>query len=188
MKILFVSDCYPSETAPQYCVFLEQQAKALIRLGHTVDVLVPKTGPAANVAETEFHGIRVFRGSVPVGKLGKLLAAAPRNNPLRDFPWKNYNAVSLHFLSAAVEQTVLRRCKCAGVPAVQHFHGLNVWRDLHYPTSLKHQLLWLYNYVMKRLRLRQCAAIVGVSDKTCDVVRQHMKTKPLFTVYNGVDS
>ena len=41
MNILFVSDYYPNPKLPQFCIFIQQQAQALISLGHQVDVIVP---------------------------------------------------------------------------------------------------------------------------------------------------
>ena len=39
MKILFVSELYPEKGRESYCIFLEQQAKALIEKGNAVDTL-----------------------------------------------------------------------------------------------------------------------------------------------------
>ena len=61
MKILFVSECYPSAERPQYAIYLEQQAKALCKLGHTVDVLVPRLSgsDAPQISEGEYNGLRL---------------------------------------------------------------------------------------------------------------------------------
>ena len=41
MNILFVTACFPGEEKPYYCIYLEQQARALQKLGNRVEILMP---------------------------------------------------------------------------------------------------------------------------------------------------
>ncbi len=189
MRILFVSECYPSAERPQYAIYLEQQAKALGALGHTVDILIPRlSGTEASCLSVGEHGgLRVFSATLKAGRLSRILWLYSRKNVLDSFDWTAYDAVSVHITSHGILPSVLKNCKKHGIPVIQHFHGLNVWQDYYHKTSLLHRLLSKRNTSLRLRHLKRCAAIVGVSDKVCDVVRERLDSVPLYTVYNGVD-
>ena len=190
MRILFVSECYPSPERPQYAIYLEQQAKALCELGHTVDVLIPRLSgrEASKLSEGEYNGLKVFFATVRAGRLSRLLWLYSRSNVLDTFAWGNYDAVSLHIVSHGILPSVLKNCKPLGIPVIQHFHGLNVWRDYYVKSTVLHRLLSKRNTALRMKSLRACSAIVGVSNRVCNVVRERLDSVPLFTVYNGVDT
>ena len=93
----------------------------------------------------------------------------------------------MHIASHGLLPTILRHCHTLGIPVIQHFHGLNVWQDYHVKGGLLRRLLHWRNTALRLRHLRRCDAIVGVSDKVCDTVRERLTEVPLFTVYNGVD-
>ena len=61
MKVLFVTTCYPSKELSQYCVFLEQQAQALKKIGCTADVLVLYEGDDNYFVQEVYNGVDVIR-------------------------------------------------------------------------------------------------------------------------------
>lgn len=62
MNILFVSNYYPSSDRPQFCIFIQQQAQALISLGHNVEVIVPISTYSLNekIVKKEKSGLKVY--------------------------------------------------------------------------------------------------------------------------------
>ena len=189
MRILFVTECYPSAERPQYAIYLEQQAKALCELGHTVDVLIPRLSgkEPSSLTEGEYGGLRVFSAVIKAGRLSRLLWLHSWGSVLDAFDWQQYDAVSVHIASHGILPSVLKNCKKFRIPVIQHFHGLNVWQDYYRKRGLLHRLLAWRNNRGRRRHLRRCAAVVGVSNKVCDVVRERLRGVPVFTVYNGVD-
>ena len=189
MRILFVTECYPSAERPQYAIYLEQQAKALCELGHTVDVLIPRLSgsEASSLTEGEYGGLRVFSAVIKAGRLSRLLWLYSRGNVLDALDWKQYDAVSVHITSHGILPSVLKNCKKFRIPVIQHFHGLNVWQDYYRKNGIFHRALSWRNAALRLRHLRRCAAVVGVSNKVCDVVRERLRGVPVFTVYNGVD-
>ncbi len=189
MRILFVSECYPTPERPQYAIYLEQQAKALCELGHTVDILIPKISgiEPSRIEKGKYGGLTVFHATIKAGRLSRLLWLYSRKSILDGFDWKQYDAVSLHIASHGILPSVLKNCKKCGVPVLQHFHGLNVWQGYYGKAGILHRVLLWRNATLRLRHLKGCSAIVGVSNKVCDVVRERLESVPLFTVYNGVD-
>lgn len=189
MKILFVSECYPDKDNPQYCIYLEQQAKAIVDKGHNVDILVPKIidGKSA-VLKTVYNGLNIYNVTINKGKLSRIFPLYSLKSTLNNFAWQDYDAVSTHLVSNGLCFRISNICKRLKVPVVKHFHGLNVWKDYYTKTNIIHKLLWIYNDIMKRHHLNRSSAIVGVSNKVCEIFKAKIKNKPVFTVYNGVDS
>ena len=189
MKILFVSECYPDKDNPQYCIYLEQQAKAIASKGHSVDILVPKISDKKSVvSKTIYNGLNIYNVTINRGKFSKIFPLYSLKDTLKKFAWQEYDAVSLHLVSNGLCFRISNICKSLKVPIIKHFHGLNVWKDYGAKTNIVHKLLWVCNYVMKRYHLDNSSAIVGVSNKVCETVKEKIKNKPIFTVYNGVDS
>lgn len=189
MKILFVTMCYPSPQLTQYCVFLEQQAAALQRLGHTVDVY--HLGDTAEQEDSDylFHGVQVFYRNMVKKRtkadlfLPTRLTAADEKN-LESVLRNGYDAVSYHFGGVDCLRSVQRICRRFHVPLIHHFHGLNVWGDYFDG----HPQLTAYQNQMKRHCYKKLSATVNVSNKVRDVFRSRIGTVPSYTVYNGVDT
>lgn len=182
-RILFVSSCYPSETLPQYCIFLEQQAKALKSLNNQVDVLIPTNSESSC---TSFHGIDIYflhYRSSSINKFKYIIDRYFWNALIRLLKQNSYDIVSIHLCPDAVTRIIIRACRKFHIKVVVHYHGLNVWRDYYQAHPY-----YAYYQAMRRKRIISNAdAIVGVSNKVCDIVKREIKNVPYFTVYNGVD-
>lgn len=181
MKILFVSECYPTKEQPQYCIYLEQQAQALTLLGHTVDVLHPVNVTQSNTVFLQ-NGIRIYQ--VPLRPLKTRLQKTLITNSM---DWRSYDVVSLHLLSLSMMEAILAFCKKNHIPSVIHFHGLNVWKNCYQKNDILHKLHYCFSFHKKKKVYQNATAVVGVSNLVCEQVKQHLKTKHLYTVYNGVD-
>lgn len=189
MKILFVSECYPDKDNPQYCIYLEQQAKAIACKGHSVDILVPKiSSQKSEIIKTVYNGLNTYKVTINKGKFSRIFPLYSLKDTLKNFAWQEYDAVSIHLVSNGLCFRISNICKHLKVPIIKHFHGLNVWKAYYTKTSIIHKLLWIYNDIMKKNHLNKSSAIVGVSNKVCETVKEKIKNKPIFTVYNGVDS
>ncbi len=186
MHILIVSECYPTAEAPQYGIFIKQQAEELRALGYTFDVLIPQnTGRVGDIRRHETAHCytaeyRLFRYN-----LFPQIAAKTYYRQLCDMLTAHrYDAVSVHITSDAVLALTVKACNTHAVPVVAHYHGLNVWTE--FTTKHKYREKW---YAQRRYRaLCHAQAIVGVSDKVTDIVKERMKRVPAYTVYNGVDT
>lgn len=188
MRILTVSEVYPSEDKPQYGVFIKQQVDELKKLGHEVDVLLPSRGGDNGViAKTQFDGTQVFSVGYRVTRYELFLkrAAYKVYRQLKDFILRNkYDVLAVHITGDAVLKMMTDIGKELGVAAIAHYHGLNVWKE----HVSRHRIREAF-YARRRVRmLKKAQAIVGVSDKVCDVVREKIDNLPVVTVYNGVET
>ncbi len=184
MNILFVSDCYPTNELPQYCVFLEQQAKALIALGANVDVLMPTT---ENTQSFYKDGIKVTTLWIPKGTKKDLFLRTELDKSIKEELSRivsGYDIVAVHFCTAKVLRTVINVCNKRGVKVVGHFHGLNIW---HEETS-KHKALEKLLTEYKKIDCKKLSAVVGVSEKVTAEFKKEIGFLPSFTVYNGVNT
>lgn len=190
MNILFVSECYPDENNPQYCIYLEQQAKALQELGHNVEVLVPemRCDVLSQTEEKMYNNIKKYHVRIKRGKLSKIFPLYSLKTTLEKFHWKKYDVISIHLVSNGLCFRIVNMCNRLNIPTVIHFHGLNVWNDYYEKKGFLYRLFWIKEDQIKKAYLRKSSAFVGVSNKVCDVIKQRIKNKPIFTVYNGVDA
>lgn len=187
MRILCISECYPSVVAPQYGVFISQQVKALEDLGNTVDVLIPaRSAKAGPMEQTEYGGNRVYKLPYCTIRydLFPVLVAHRAVRELTGLLAENrYDLVAIHIVGDPFLLLTIKTCKKQGIPVVAHYHGLNVWEEYakHHPMRQKF-------YAARRQKaLRHTAGLVGVSDKVSDILRSRIQTVPIQTVYNGVD-
>lgn len=188
MRILFVTTCYPTEDMPQYCVFLEQQALALKRLGHAVDVLRIFDNGTIKENNGIFHSVPIFTQSISQGTSLDLIF--PRRLSSEDEKAilkvlnRKYDVVSFHFGGMKLYKTIQKMCAQLHIPFIMHFHGLNIWmnRFEKYPALAAIQCL------QKRHLYRKLNAAVFVSKKVEDVFKSKISTVPGFVVYNGVDA
>ncbi len=186
MHILIISECYPTPEAPQYGIFVKQQADALKALGNTFDVLIPQnTGAAGELQMQDDEGCyrisyRLFRYNL----FPRIAAKKYYEQVYKLLAAKCYDAVSVHITSDAILQLTVVACNKLNIPVVAHYHGLNVWEE--FTSRHPHREKW---YAHKREKsLRGTQAIVGVSQKVTDIIRTRLPEKPpSYTVYNGVD-
>lgn len=184
LNILFVSEHYPSVNRPNYCVYLEQQVSALRDLGHNVEVLIPKF----SIEQKEKD--RYIQNGLKVTQVFLKLTNFKKRTGFYNFDcfdFSKFDVVSLHLGDDIMLYKIANRCKKLNIPTVRHFHGLNVWRDYYAPIGLKNKVIYLYLYAIKRLTYYKSNAVVGVSDKVCEIAKKHIKKSKVYKVYNGVD-
>ncbi len=185
MHILIISECYPTAEAPQYGIFVKQQADELQKLGNTFDVLIPhNTGRSGNIVQHNSKAYYTAEYKLFRYNLFPRVAAKRYYRQLYAMlSGGNYGAVSVHITSDAILELTVRACNKLSIPVVAHYHGLNVWEE--YTTKHPRRDKW---YARKRKRvLNKTQAIVGVSQKVTDIVRSGITKVPSYTVYNGVD-
>ena len=97
---------------------------------------------------------------------------------------KKYDILAVHITSDTILKIIKDIGKELKIAVVAHYHGLNVWKEY----INKHRIREAF-YAWRRARiLRECKAIVGVSDKVCEIVREKISNIPVYTVYNGVET
>ncbi len=187
MKILVISSGYPSENRSQYCVFIKQQLDALRKLGDQIDVMVPDDGQTEyeirfqeDAVENRYVLTKEHHPSMAKFKnagiqYGKAIEKFMLN--------KQYDLIAVHITGDVYLAAAVYAGQSLNIPVVQHYHGLNVW--LNYKEN--HPLIALYNAHRRAGLLKKCSAIIGVSNKVSDIVRQRIHTVPVYTLYNGVN-
>lgn len=187
MRILTISEVYPSEDKPQYGVFIKQQMDEMKKLGHEIDVLVPIRGNRnTTIAEKFFDGTTVFSVEYRVIRYELFLkrAAYESYQQLKALIEKNkYDILAVHITGDTILKIISDIGKDLGIAVVAHYHGLNVWKEYVSRHRIREAC-----YAKRRAKiLKKSRAIVGVSDKVSDIVRERMKSVPVYTVYNGVE-
>lgn len=187
MKILVITECYPSQKQPQYSVFIKQQLDELRKLGCRADVLVPIKGEKHGEVKKIEDAVEVryilpycidryelfmrYTGEKICGKVNELLKT------------QNYELIAVHITSDTILEAALLLGTKWNIPVVQHYHGLNVWKN--YIVKHPYREEW-YAKRRKKIMLK-CSAVIGVSNKVSNVIRERIQSVPVHTVYNGVD-
>ncbi|MDF2842317.1 MAG: glycosyltransferase [Herbinix sp.] len=191
MKILFVTDYYPSQEQPQFCIFIQQQAQALLQLGHQVDVIVPasihhrkekcREELCAGVSVKYCEYFTFFKGIYST-------LALHRNVKMFEgiIDFTQYEAISIHMFGEYTLRIFTWIAKKYKKKLVIHYHGLSVLYDQKLPLHVR-LLQRRGDRVLHRL-IGKADAIVGVSNKVCERVKVHFPQMPLYTVYNGVNT
>jgi len=191
MNILFVSDYYPNPKQPQFCIFIQQQAEALIRLGHKVEVIVPISTYSLKekINEILLAGISVFYSEYfTLYKKIYSNIALKRNIKVYEkfFRFEQYDIISIHMFDEFTLRIFTEIAKNHNNKLVIHYHGLSILYD--YPIPLLARVLQHRgDRVLKNL-IAKADAIVGVSNKVCDRAKAVLINKNFFTVYNGVNT
>jgi glycosyltransferase involved in cell wall biosynthesis len=187
MKIAFVSECFPSPEKPQYCIFLEQQAQALIALGNSVEIIVPKVG---NIAYRKYarKGMIVYEFGIKGKWFNFFYKSYNKEIQNLNVDWGKYDVVSLHIISVPIAESVVGLCKRFQTKIVVHYHGLNVWYNYEEKKDIVHILLKEVEIRRKLKYLHEADAIVGVSESVCRIIRQKIIGNKVYKVYNGVDT
>lgn len=184
MKILFISECYPSEEQSQYCIFLQQQAQALKKLGNDVRVLIPKKGSTNEVKHSIFNGIDVYRVWYSMSLFEKRILNTVDCPALNAFLIeKRFDIIAFQIVSDAIISTTVNICKGIQTKVVIHYHGLNIWKDYYPAHKLYEKLL-----IPQKVHLsNKVDAVICVSHSVEKVFRERNKRTPAYVVYNGVD-
>lgn len=187
MRGVFISQLYPSKDLPQYCIFLEQQAKALIESGVDIDVI--RLSKGIKEKEEIFNDINIYNISIKNNIRDKffLLEDKELQEKLKKIVVeKKYDFISAHFLTDKMLKNVLSVCRSLDIKLFAHYHGLNIWEDYY----CKHKIYAKYlAFLRKRLfkKVIKNGGIIGVSDKVKNVIAEKKIIDNVFTVYNGVD-
>ena len=188
MRILTVSEVYPSADKPQYGVFIKQQMDELKHLGYKVDILMPiRSAHNSNISETCFEDTRVYSVGYRVIRYELFLKRAAHSvyHQLKQLIQDNrYTLLAVHITGDTILKIITDIGKELGIPVVVHYHGLNVWKEY----VNKHRIRELFYACRRASILKKVQAIVGVSDKVCGIVRERIHHIPVRTVYNGVET
>ena len=189
MKILILSECYPERERPQYGIFIKQQAEELKKRGHEIEVLIPyRSQKHDKIHRIDAIGSDqeiVYRMGYTALRYDLFPIAGDRSayTEISQLIEKGFDLVAVHITSDIILKMAVLACRKKHIPVVAHYHGLNVWKEFTTTHPLREE--W---YAKRRKRLLESAsAIVGVSDKVSDIVRERLSDVPVFTVYNGVD-
>ncbi|HCG36183.1 MAG TPA: hypothetical protein DER23_07565 [Clostridiales bacterium] len=185
MNILFASTQFPQENRPYYCVYLYQQAKALMDLGHRVDVLIPwEGGDTSHVIKEHFRGLDMYRIGFTRTK-ASLLTYGIKGSfaSLATQLLGGYDCLSIHLAPDCIKHSLISCAKQAGVKTFLHFHGQNVWHDY----NEAHPMLGKVLAWRRKFLLQSVDGLIGVSQKVCDRIREGLPHTNSHVVYNGVD-
>ena len=188
MRILTISEVYPSAEKPQYGVFIKQQMDELKHLGYEVDVLMPlRSSCNGNLSENVFEGTKVYSVEYRVIRYELFLKQAAQKvyTQLKTLIKANkYDLLAVHITGDTILKIIADIGRELGVAVVAHYHGLNVWKEHVNKHRIREAL-----YANRRANiLKKVQAIVGVSNKVCDIVRERIKEVPVETIYNGVET
>lgn len=187
MKVLVISEYYPSESKPFSGRYIKQQMDAFRKLGHVVDVLIPVRKTKSPLKCVELPNNRYYTVGYKTDRyeLTPLQVAKPFAETLDTLcQQEQYDMIALHLTSDTILCNVKKIAKKRDIPFVQHYHGLNVWEE--YVKTHRYRQLF---YANRRARILQSAsAVIGVSEKVSDAIRQKLPAEKVFTVYNGVDT
>ncbi len=190
MNILFVSNYYPSRENPQFCIFIQQQAEALIRLGHNVDVIVPVgvCHRKEKITHEIIAGIPIYYAEYfTLYKNIYSVIALQRNIRVLEnlFDFSKYNIVSIQMFDEFTLRIFLNISNKHHIKSTVHYHGLSILYDHPLPLEIR-ILQHRGDKVLKKL-LHKADAIVGVSNKVCARVIKSVGMDNVYTVYNGVN-
>lgn len=184
MRILFVSECYPSQDKPQHGIFIKQQEQALVELGHEVEVLVPALTAADGQVEDRENGVYDLQYRAIRYNLFPLWASPKARKSIYNLiAEKHYDLVAVHITGDGILKMVVTACNRLNIPVVAHYHGLNVWEEFKTAHPRRQKLYAAYRHDI----LRKTQGVVGVSDKVSNIARERLQDIPVSTVYNGVD-
>lgn len=190
MNILFITNYYPDQNEP-HCIFIHQQAQALVALGHNVEVIVPY--------EDRRHPLKVIKKQIdhiPVSYFSGLQLYKEIYSPIlkminvrcleKLFDFDKFNIISFHMFDENALRIFLKIAKKHCIKTFIHYHGLTVLYDHILPMHVR-ILQYRGSLVLKKL-LEKADTFIGVSDLVCTHIRKVFPNNPVFTVYNGVDT
>lgn len=183
MKLLYITQMYPSKELPQYCVFLHLQVKALIKNGVEIVVVIP-TAEAAS--RTVYDGVEVvylhFKDVNRSALYG--LTSSRLYKSLRDaVDLTDFDAVYAIHAQANIlhfARTVARRI---GKPLAVHYRGYNIFQEY----TPEPKVFLSNNEKVKEKVVKASAVSIGVSKKVVEIITDRFPEAPVAVVYNGVD-
>ena len=188
MHILTISEVYPSKDKPQYGVFIKQQIDELKKIGHCIDILMPiRSNKNGEIIETFWDDTKIYTVEYRVNRYELFLMQTAKAVylQLKELIKRNqYDILAVHITGDAILNIIIDIGKKLGIAVVAHYHGLNVWKEY----NNKHRLRESFYACRRSKILKYAQAIVGVSDKVCEIVREKISNIPVYTVYNGVET
>lgn len=187
-KILWITECYPSKELPQYCIFLEQQVKALIKLGYEIDVFIPTKGSdEKQLICSTYNNIRIYKIGYHTDKYNIFFTRGSKGlkNAIKNIvQQQHYDILAVHIVSELVYYVAEKIAKKFDIKYILTFHGLNVYEDYYIKNYMLNKI---YAYRKKKL-FSKADAIIGVSEKVNNAIKTKINNIPVYCVYNGVDT
>lgn len=185
MKLLYITQMYPSEELPQYCIFLHLQVKALIAEGVDVTVVIPDENRPSSAAvydgvDIVYLNYRNYSRSILYGLVGSRLAGELK----RFLTPADYDVVYAIHASANILDFARVISEKARRPLVVHYRGYNVFEEYN-----KEPKAFLSDPEKVREKVVKASALsIGVSQKVVDIITDRFPDAPTAVVYNGVDA
>lgn len=185
MKLLYITQMYPDDNLPQYCVFIHLQVKALISRGVEITVVIPSAGRPSG--RTVYDGVDViYLNYRDISRTALYPLVARRlSRELRAYlSPADYDIVYAVHASANILDFARRLSVRYGKPLVVHYRGFNIFEEF-----VKEPKVPFSDPVRVRERVVKASALsIGVSRKVTEVITDRFPGAPVCVVYNGVDS
>lgn len=185
MRILYITQMYPSKELPQYCIFLHQQVKALINNGVEITILVPTT--KKQKTEEVFDGVKIFYlGYNDFSRT--ILYPLVRKQLMREcrevVNVAEYDLIYAIHSPANILDFTSFLAKTFKKPLVVHYRGYNIFDEYEKQKKV------LFSNVQKVQEnvVKNSTLSIGVSKKTTQIIKKRFPLAPVATVYNGVDA
>lgn len=178
---------YPSKELPQYAVFIEQQAKALISLGNIVDVLIPLYKP--EMQKSIFNDITLWY--IPFRFMERSLFYSYsawrfiNNINQSDLDIGSYDILHIHACDTPILIAFEKLAKKYDKKLVIHYHGYNIFKDY----GVKEDKAFLHNSLpIKKKLICKANGVMCISKKVEAVILSECPKAKTYVVYNGVDT
>lgn len=184
MRILYITQMYPSEKLPQYCPFLHMQVKALIANGVEVQVVIPSVVEETHACVFDdvpvlYLQYRDFSRSCLYGFVtAKLIKELKKH-----LKASNYDVIYAIHAPANILEFSRVVAKRNNKPLFVHYRGYNIFKE--YEEEKK--ALFSNPERVKEKVVKQSDLSIGVSKKTVDIIKQRFQNAPTEVIYNGVD-
>lgn len=185
MKLLYITQMYPNEELPQYCVFLHLQVKALLQNGVDITVVIPTV--EKDSLQTKFDGVKVIYlryKDYSRSALYPLVCRQLMKELSRFEDIASCDAVYAIHAPAGILDFARTAAKSARKPLIVHYRGYNIFEEY-----VKEPKVFLSDPERVREKVVKDSALsIGVSEKTVDIIKERFPDAPVAVVYNGVDS
>lgn len=185
MKLLYITQMYPSEELPQYCIFLHLQVKALIAEGVDITVVIPDENRPSSTAvydgvDIVYLNYKNYSRSILYGLIGSRLTRELK----RFLNAADYDVVYAIHAPANILDFARVLSEKARRPLAVHYRGYNIFREYHPEPKV-----FLSNNEKIRERVVKASALsIGVSKKVVNIITDRFPDAPVEVVYNGVDA
>ena len=185
MKLLYITQMYPSEELPQYCIFLHLQVKALIAQGAQMTVVVPTT--ERDSGQIVYDGVPViylYYRNYSRSILYPLVASQLSKELRRFCDGSEYDAVYAIHAAANLLDFARVTAQRAHKPLIVHYRGYNIFEEY----NKEPKVLFSDPEKVREKVVKASALSIGVSRKTSEIITARFPDARTATVYNGVDT